>query len=59
MQVKIKAEVEIPDDEVLDAIDRKDIENREGVVGALTGAEFRIELDGLSFMFNIVDAEAR
>lgn len=59
MQIKIEAEAEIPDDEILDAIDRKVIENREGVVGALNGAEFRIELDGLSFMFNIVDAEAR
>jgi hypothetical protein len=58
MRIKIEAEVEITDEEILDAIDRDLIKGRAGVIAALNGAEFRIDLDDLNFQFNIVDAEA-
>jgi len=59
MRIKIEAEVEVPDDENLDAIDKNLITNREDVIAELQGAEFQIELGHMNYRFNIDDAEMR
>jgi len=57
MRVKIKATVEIEDDDILRAIEGGTYSDAEGVLDDIEGAEFEIEISGLQLSITIEGAQ--
>lgn len=57
MRIRIEADVDVPDREVIEAIEEQlAFKSREDLAQNIEGAEFKIDIEGITYRFNVTEA---